>query len=701
MPAAREFVHALRCAASAALAFAAAAAGGALAVQHPLWPATLAVAFGVWALAVFRWPGLWLFMVPALLPLAEASPWTGWTVFSEFDLLLLGTIAGGHARLALEPGAVPSRRLDGLTLLIGLQGLLSLLALQRGLADAGPFRFDLFAGPTSPMNGLRLFKPLLWAMLVLPLLRCEVARSPEACARRVGAGMVVGLAAVTLAVLWERGAYPGLFDFSAPYRTSALFWEMHFGGAAIDGYLALAMPFAAWALWRARTPAGWAGAAALALGATYAALTTFSRGVYLAVTLPLLLAAVLQAWHSPDGRAGRLVRRWAPTAAALVAAGALFWLALLTGGYPELIAVLLVLLLVVAWQLRRSNWRRLGASVLAVALVFEVVAVGVGGNFMARRLSASASDFGSRLAHWQHGLAQRHGTADRLWGIGLGRLPARYAAQPGPREFSGAARWLPVAEGGPAVTLSGPASRSDIGGLWALTQRVPLRPGSPHWVQIEVRAERPIMLLLALCQRHLLYDADCQTRELQLRPTAERWQALALPLDGPPLDRAGALLQREGVFSLSMLTPGGRVDLRRVGLQAPGGAELLVNGDFGAGLAHWWPAGQEYFLPWHIDNLFLEWLIERGAAGLLLFLMLAGTAFAGQVRGGGTLPGFSPFLAAALAGAALVGLVSSLMDMPRIAFLLWLLLFLALEPRRPKTPALAARQADPPEGASL
>ena len=303
MPAARELRHGLCRAAAAAVALLAALAGTTLVLQYPLWPAALALGFGVCALAAFRWPELWLFMVPALLPLADASPWTGWTVFDEFDLLLLAVLAGGHARLALEGAAAPPRRPDRLTLLIGAQLLLSALALQRGLADAGPFRFDLFAGPTSAMNGLRLFKPLLWATLALPLLRREMARSPEACARRVGAGMVAGLAAVTLAALWERAAYPGLFDFSAPYRTSALFWEMQFGGAAIDGYLALGMPFAAWALWRARTPAGWAGAAALALGATYAALTTFSRGVYLAVTLPLLLAAVLLAWHSPDGRA--------------------------------------------------------------------------------------------------------------------------------------------------------------------------------------------------------------------------------------------------------------------------------------------------------------------------------------------------------------------------------------------------------------
>ena len=64
-----------------------------------------------------------------------------------------------------------------------------------------------------------------------------------------------------LLVLGERAAYPGLLDFSQPYRTTAAFWEMHVGGGAIDAYLALATPFAVWALISARSRRGFAAAA--------------------------------------------------------------------------------------------------------------------------------------------------------------------------------------------------------------------------------------------------------------------------------------------------------------------------------------------------------------------------------------------------------------------------------------------------------
>jgi hypothetical protein len=103
-----------------------------------------------------------------------------------------------------------------------------------------------------------------------------------------------GLAVLTAAVLWERAIYPGLFDLYTPYRATGLFWEMHVGGAAIDAYFVLAMPFITWALWSARSAWRWSLAALLALLSAYACLATFSRGVYAAVAVsPLLLGGLL------------------------------------------------------------------------------------------------------------------------------------------------------------------------------------------------------------------------------------------------------------------------------------------------------------------------------------------------------------------------------------------------------------------------
>ena len=80
----------------------AAAAGAALASRHPLSAPAASLGFALWCVAAARWRGLWLCLVPAALPLASLAPWTGWLAFDESDLLVLGAIAGGHARQAWD-----------------------------------------------------------------------------------------------------------------------------------------------------------------------------------------------------------------------------------------------------------------------------------------------------------------------------------------------------------------------------------------------------------------------------------------------------------------------------------------------------------------------------------------------------------------------------------------------------------------------
>ena len=134
--------------------------GAWLAWNHPLWPGVLFAGFVAWGLAVACWPRLWFFVVPPALPLLNFSPWSGWLVFEEFDILLLGVLAGGYGRLAVlacgrgvraqldgpsrhqeERLAPPDWALGSLALCLAASGL---LALWRGVADAGGWSFGWF-----------------------------------------------------------------------------------------------------------------------------------------------------------------------------------------------------------------------------------------------------------------------------------------------------------------------------------------------------------------------------------------------------------------------------------------------------------------------------------------------------------------------------------------------------------------------------
>jgi hypothetical protein len=649
--------------------------------RGPLIP-SLAVVLG--ALCVWRWPASWLFTVPALLPVCNGLPWTGWVAVEEFDLLLLATAAGGYARLGFpERDSVPrpgdaSFAAVAPWLIAGML-VIAVLALGRGIADAGGPRFGWFDGYGDAINSLRVFKGPFFAGLMFPLLLDNLRKRGDRALRRFATGVVAGLALTALLVLDERAAYPGLFDFSTHYRATAWFWEMHVGGAALDAYLALAVPFAAWALFAARRVGGWLAAAALVVFTGYAVLMTFSRGVYLALPIGLAVLVWLRLRCCPPDQAAVLPVNMRLT---LGAGGfVVLHVAFNLGGYGAVgvvlalaAAVLVVLHFLLASP--RTPIPRAGGGILLMLLVMtEIVAVMNGGSFMMGRLLEGRQDFGSRVDHWRAGLGLLETPGDWLLGQGLGRLPARFANS-GPRHELPADFRLQVEEGNSYVLLSGPPSWPALAGLFGMAQRVPIEPGASYRATFDLQADTAVLVQLRVCEMHLLYEAGCVVGTYRADAGGAGWQHVKLRLRGDRLLGGVWYAQRPGIFSVRLVGTGAQARIDNLILEA-GGRSWLVNGDFASGLAHWFLSGQYYFLPWHVDNLPLEILIDQGLLGLTMWVLLLVAAFrhlGGRAR---THP-LAPILAAALAGFLAVGLFASLMDVPRVSFLFWLLCSVAL-----------------------
>ena len=302
----------------------------------------------LWSAAVFLRPGLWLFLIPALLPVIDLAPRTGWLIVEEFDLLVLGAAAGAYAAIAWRGSARGTGMLiakDGRlsaawVTLIWLVGIWTVFALFRGMHGTALTEMDWFDGYYSGANGLRVAKSYLLSLLMLPPLLVETRRSDARTTDMLGAGLVAGLVIASLAIIWERLAFPGLLNFSSDYRTTALFWEMHVGGAALDGFLALTAPFAVREVLVARSGVRRTLAVLCLLLEAYACLTTFSRGVYLAVPISIgLLGFLLLARGSA---------RAYPSAALAILKGCalivvmcvLSHFAFRAGGYRSLLAVL-------------------------------------------------------------------------------------------------------------------------------------------------------------------------------------------------------------------------------------------------------------------------------------------------------------------------------------------------------------------------
>ena len=384
------------------VALLAAVLGAWLAAHHPLGGTAAVVLFVATSVLAWAWPGGWLVWLPALVPCLGLAAWSGWITVEETDLLVLAAAAGTYARWASTPAAPPARPVVGLGLAwlwVALWAASVAVATWRGVMDAGGLQLDWYDAYRGPMNALRLSKPTLALLLLLPLWLHAANRAalPQAAppgqpqsagitrpARASSAtdqltlGLALGHGAAALGCLWERVAYPGLLNFSSDYRTTGLFWEMHVGGAALDGFLALTMPFAVRLLWTARHRGVWALGCAITLLGAYAAVTTFSRIVFLAVPLAVGLMVVLQQMQSAGGPS-RPIPGAAPSpgvdrlgTAALLLLGGMAAVAALfpSAGYRGMLAMLgnMGLLLVLGPQLPALHLR-LKLLVLVVALL--------------------------------------------------------------------------------------------------------------------------------------------------------------------------------------------------------------------------------------------------------------------------------------------------------------------------------------------
>ena len=808
-----------------------ASAGLFAALSYPAAPVAACLAFIVWtAYSVWR-PLTSLTLTLALLPVVGFASWTGWLVVEELDLMLAGAAAAGYAtawisRHGSYPGGLPSghgslagpqapgfqRHRKRVPLALGplamllllLFGISSLIAMYRGVTSSDTTPFQWAQGYFDPLNSIRLFKPFAWVFILLPLLARKYRQHPEAFITSLTNGMVGGLGLCALAATWERAAFTGLLNFSTDYRSTALFWEMHVGGAALDGYLALGMPFAVWATLQAkqRVPFWLAGAAAL-LGA-YACLTTFSRGVYLAVPVSLAVMALLSRRSFVPQNLAVTLSAILRTAIGLLGAAVGAWFVFENGGYRSALATLSVLAAIMisgpaartirvaasaaalatgmvlglaidlGWDLipkgpyifhafatglfvlgamahfayprKSTSWWMLGAvgwmavtaariafhwggmpafvgagptlAVLlllslfnvalpsplwsadrraqtlligTVTLVFACVAVLGGGAYMGSRFSTSSQDMEGRIAHWTDGIGILNSQADWMFGKGLGRFPASYFYHLKQSELPGSYAWQRE-DNNDYLALSGPRYPMSWGDLFRISQRVPARAGN-YRVSVDVRNVIDVNLHFEVCEKQLLYNAGCGAKAVAVKASPDHWSTVSLVLDGKDMSGGDWYAPRLALFSVAVGTSGAKVDLDNLQVEGPSGIPLMTNPGFTGGMSGWFFTSDRHHLPWHIKNLALNVLFDQGIFGLIGFALLVVAALGRLAFGIARQHPMSACLAASLVGFLCVGLFDSLLDVPRVSFVFYLLIAVALMLK----PAQRSGTSSPPD----
>ena len=585
---------------------------------YPLGGAWLAAALVVYTAALWRYPGIAVPAVLTLLPLLDFSPWSGWFLLNEFDLLLAITLGVRLIRLPAGDGkprlAPPAKWLIG-----GVTGSFLISALV-GLWPLAPLDSNALFGPYTSWSSLRQLKGFGWALALLPLL-LEEAREPDRLQRRFTLGMILGLTSVVAVILWQRAAFAGLFDFAEAYRVEGPFPELHTGGGDVHAYLVAAIPFTlAWAYERpSARRMGLAGA--LFVVATYAMGVTFTRGAYVGYAAAFIVVCIALARHR----------------------------------FPS-----------------DAHFARIAAVALLAAIGLIVLVPIVLGSFMEARLSGTQVEAITRARHWARAVAMMESDLPtQLFGMGLGSFPKTLLLKQ-PEAASASFRF--DREGDQAYLKLG------SGRPLYVDQRLASAAGGSYTVSVEMRSSNPNARLDAmLCEKSIQYSFRCQSASFR-SGTAGIWEHRDAVLSAGSIGSGPWFFRRPVALSLTNPLRGTVVDVDRVRLLDASGRDRLVNGDFSAGGARWFFAADDH-LPWHIFSLWVEVFFEQGWLGVLAVAGFVLPALRNDAVAAWRGDLYAGVLLASLAGFLAVGVTESLFDGPRVTTLFFVLALLSMIPR--------------------
>ncbi|TVR57198.1 MAG: VanZ family protein [Candidatus Competibacteraceae bacterium] len=592
-----------------------------LAITWPVASPWLVVALIFYAAWLWRQSAAWLLVIPVLVPTLNLSLYTGRFFFDELDLFLLATVAVIALRWQAGRGIVSLPRTVAWALAVF--ALSVAISLGIGLLPLPPADANALVHYTNNYNALRDAKGFLWALLLFALLRQSQLSVEDLMQRWFVPGMALGLTGAAGVVLWERAAYPGLFDFEIRYRISGLFTDMHVGGPSIEAYLVMATPFALLWAWQRRHWAWQIPTLGLLVIVLYGVVVTYSRAGYLGmvVALGVILAGAL--------------------------AGAV--------------------------ALRGSRRWRLAALALLPLVVAGLVLPHMTGSFFESRIMQLESDLDSRKAHWRLVMDLRGpGLREAVFGSGLGRFPQAYAwGNPEGRS---------PANFGYAKRAEETVLRLGTGDSLFINQRLSLPHRGDYIVEITARADQPSRLALFVCEKHVRHFFTCVDDRVHLPEAGSNEGPWLWRFNTDGLATGPWFARRQLTFSFANTTNDSIIDIKRLSLMSSDGRELLRNGDFSQGGRYWY-FSTDHLWPWRTENQWLEVFFAQGWLGLLSFIALTLFGMLALLRSAARGVFDDACLLAALAGTLAVGVFSAVFWSPRLSLLFYLILLLGVAAR--------------------
>ncbi len=527
------------------------------AVNYPNSSLILITALCLYAGVLWRFSQAWLLILPALLPIADLSPWTGRLFFSEFDYFILLTLAinlwHGHWK-------APWHKHPGAFVLLGIYTLLYSISLLQGLFPLAAIDTNSFAHYYSSYNSVRVAKGFFWALILLPLF----VYHQQYIKQYFTSGLLIGLSLTAAVGIWERSVFAGLFDFSSDFRISSTFYSMHTGGADLDAYLLLTMPFIYYLFIASKSRLLQFIISPLLFSLSlYVLLMTYSRGAYIAFAVSSITFL----------------------------AGLIFY-------YKK--------------QLR-LHWKKiLWFPVFIITIMLFSLPV-LNGSFIQERFKQSSEEVDFRSSHWKNAIdIMDKDLFTQLFGMGLGSFPKTYLLNN--LQDKAPASFLLQQEKKKDHTLS--YLTLGFGKPLYIEQIIDIAPYSTYQLIIDYRAQvdgnSPTLML---CEKAVQHSFNCQKIAIMAKSKANLWQHVQQSIKTSIIgdnNRPVKLVLTNQTDST--------IDIKNISLTLKN-INLVKNSNFSMAMDHWFFSTDTH-APWRIENLWVQLLFDQGWLGLITFNIL-------------------------------------------------------------------------------
>ncbi len=595
-------------------------------IDYPESSLLLTMGMLLYGLLLRYYPQFWLLAIPTLLPILNFSPWTGRFFFSEFDYLILLTLASGlwYGRYTspfqhIKPSAL---------FLFTIYSVFYLISLLKGLFPLQDIDANAFSNYHSHYNSIRVAKGFIWSILLLPMLIYNHHLYKNS-TTWLGYGILSGLTATIFFTLVERYTFTGLFDYESDFRITATFYSMHTGGAHIDAYLILTLPFI-FLLFNTSSHKLLKSIFALILfsGSLYSIMVTFSRGTYIALVF---------------------------------------------------VAFTLIIGFCICYkQQLKSNWKQILWVPLLITATAVIATPILQGSFIQNRFKQAYQEAGFRSSHWKASYEMMDDDwLTLLTGMGLGSFPRAYL-------------WRNLEAKAPATYRVEQEKQQTYlklgsGAPLYIEQKINITANTRYKLTLDYRIYSiDSRLNIQICEKAIQHSFLCQGVPVIPKIMTTDWQHYEQTINTQNIGKNNRFTARPIKLILTNHQKNASIDVTNLSLNTSKQSNIIKNSDFSKGMDHWFFSADDH-APWRTENQWIQILFEQGWIGLILFSVLLSYVFIHLYQQLLKQDIYSVIIASSFIGFLVISIIDSPFDMPRIALLFYILLFTSLLPEKSET----------------